>query len=79
MYGDDKRRWGNVEELAEIVAGKVPGRSNAEQITLFKSNGIATEDIVVAGRVYEIARERNLGRQLALWETETRPGKARVV
>ena len=55
MYGDDKRRWDNVTELSEIVAGKAPGRSNPEQITLFKSNGIAIEDIVVAGRIYEIA------------------------
>src|SRR5579863_6627017 len=32
MYGDDKRRWSSVVELAEIVAGKTPGRGNPEQI-----------------------------------------------
>ena len=77
MYGDDKRRWDNVTELSEIVAGKVPGRSNPEQITLFKSNGIAIEDIVVAGRVYEIARERGMGRQVQLWEKDARSAEAR--
>jgi len=68
-----------VTELAEIVGGKAPGRSNPEQITLFKSNGIAIEDIVVAGRIYELARERGLGRQVSLWEKEARAGEARAV
>lgn len=79
MYGDDERRWDSVSELAEIVAGKVPGRANREQITLFKSNGIATEDVVVAGRVYELARERGLGQQIPLWEQEARSAEARGV
>ncbi len=79
MYGDDKRRWDNVIELSEIVAGKVPGRSNSEQITLFKSNGIAIEDVVVAGRIYEIAKERGSGRQVPLWEKDARSADARGV
>lgn len=76
MYGDDKRRWDGVDELADIVAGKIPGRLNPEQITLFKSNGIATEDVAVAGRIYEIAQERGLGTQVPLWEKVARRGKA---
>ncbi len=79
MYGDDKRRWASVTELAEIVAGKTPGRSNPQQITLFKSNGIAIEDVVVAGKIYELARERGMGRQVPLWEKEARAGEARGV
>src|SRR5271156_1121372 len=79
MYGDDKRRWDNVSELSEIIAGKAPGRSSPEQITLFKSNGIAIEDIVVAGWIYEIARERGMGRQVPLWEKEARTGEGRGV
>ena len=79
MYGDDKRRWDNVSDLSEIVAGKVPSRSNPEQITLFKSNGIAIEDIVVAGRIYEIAIERRMGRQVPLWEKDARSAEARGV
>ena len=79
MYGDDKRRWSSVTELAELAAGKTSGRSNPQQITLFKSNGIASEDIVVAGRIYELARERGMGRQVPLWEKEARVGDARGV
>ncbi|MGC1595985.1 MAG: ornithine cyclodeaminase family protein, partial [Candidatus Acidiferrales bacterium] len=79
MYGDDKRRWDSVNELAEIVAGKIPGRANSKQITLFKSNGSATEDVVVAGRTYELARQRGVGRQVSLWQKDSRPVEARGV
>jgi alanine dehydrogenase len=48
-------------ELAEIIAGKRPGRTSADQITVFKSNGLAVEDIAVAGYVYEEALKRGPG------------------
>ncbi|WIG57619.1 MAG: Ornithine cyclodeaminase [Ktedonobacterales bacterium] len=51
-------------ELGQIVAGEIPGRTSAEQITFFKSLGIALEDVATAGRVYELARERGLGQEL---------------
>jgi alanine dehydrogenase len=79
MYGDDQRRWTNVINFAEIVSGKTPGRTNDQQITLFKSNGIAIEDIVVAGRIYEIAKEKRMGRQLTLWEKSQQSRDARAV
>jgi len=62
-----------------MVAGKIPGRTDPNQITLFKSNGIAIEDVVVAGRVYELARARGLGRQIPLWQKEARFGEAHGV
>src|ERR1700693_2153125 len=39
-FGEDQSRWNAVQELSQIVAGKEPGRSTAEQFTLFKSNGV---------------------------------------
>jgi alanine dehydrogenase len=60
--------WAGVLELAEIVAGKQPGRASPADITLFKSNGIAVEDVAVAARIYELAVERPMGRQIAMWE-----------
>jgi ornithine cyclodeaminase/alanine dehydrogenase-like protein (mu-crystallin family) len=48
-------------ELSDIVAGNHPGRASADQITIFKSNGLAAEDIAVAGYVYEEALTRGLG------------------
>ena len=58
--------WDRIHELGEVVAGKVPGRTNAEDITLFKSHGIALEDVAVAALVYERARDRGLGKPVSL-------------
>jgi alanine dehydrogenase len=79
VFGRDDKRWSRVAEMADIVAGKTPGRTNPEQITLFKSNGIAIEDIVVAGQTYELARQRKIGREIPMWEKDARFGEARGV
>jgi len=78
-FSGDQARWSKVLELADLVAGKVPVRTSSKQITLFKSNGIAIEDVVVAGRIYELARERKLGREIPMWQKEMRRGEARGV
>ena len=72
-FGPDASRWNTVQEFADVVAGKIPGRTNPDQITLFKSNGVTTEDIVVAGRIYELARQRGIGREVPMWQKEARP------
>lgn len=79
VFGNDAASWDKVHELADIVAGRVTGRTSPEQITLFKSNGIAIEDVIVAGKIYDLARERGMGRQIPLWEKEARLGEARGV
>jgi ornithine cyclodeaminase/alanine dehydrogenase-like protein (mu-crystallin family) len=56
--------WLEVHELAEVVGGETPGRQHDEDIVLFKSLGIAAEDIAVAAYVHERAIERGLGIQL---------------
>lgn len=40
-------------DLCEIIAGRSPGRTSAEQITIFKSNGLAVQDVVAGSYVYE--------------------------
>ena len=69
-FGDDQSRWNAVQELSQIVAGKAPGRSSADQITLFKSNGIATWDLAAASRVYEMAVARGMGQPIPIWQSE---------
>jgi ornithine cyclodeaminase/alanine dehydrogenase-like protein (mu-crystallin family) len=69
-FGEDLSRWNAVQELSQIVAGKVPGRTTADQITLFKSNGIATWDLAAAVRVYEMAVSRNFGQPIPIWQSE---------
>lgn len=70
VLGADSGRWNNVKELSDIVNGVTPGRTSERQITLFKSNGIATEDIAVAGRVYEAALKSGAGKRVMLWGEE---------
>jgi len=52
-------------ELGRIVAGRHPGRTDGGQITLFKSHGVAAEDLALAAVVYRRAVERGVGRPLA--------------
>ena len=59
--------WESVSELGRVVAGRDPGRTSDDEITLFKSNGLALEDISTALRVYNLARERGVGEEIALW------------
>ena len=59
--------WESVTELGRIVAGRDPGRKGDDDITLFKSNGIALEDISTALRVYNLAHERGVGEEIELW------------
>jgi ornithine cyclodeaminase/alanine dehydrogenase-like protein (mu-crystallin family) len=56
--------WHQVQELSVLVSGRANGRMNANDITLFKSCGIALEDVAVGSFVYEQARERGMGVEL---------------
>ncbi len=67
-FKENPQRWEEVRELSEVVAGTAPGRGAPEEITLFKSLGVALEDVAVAARVYERARAEGVGRQLGMWE-----------
>jgi alanine dehydrogenase len=66
-FAKQPERWAEVHELAELVAGKTAGRANDTQITLFKSNGIASWDLAAAAKVYALAKEKGLGRELPLF------------
>jgi alanine dehydrogenase len=56
--------WERVHELRYVVNGDLPGRKSAAEITLFKSLGLAIEDIATAAVVYQRAKERGLGREI---------------
>lgn len=47
--------------LGEIVIGAKPGRTSPEEITLFKSCGLAVQDVATAKAVYAAARARGIG------------------
>jgi alanine dehydrogenase len=53
-------------ELGELVAGTRPGRSSPDEITLYKSVGVAVEDAAAAALVLARARDRGVGADVAL-------------
>ncbi len=53
-------------ELGEIVLGRKAARANAQEITLFKSNGLAIQDAAAAKLVYDRARQAGIGKDVEL-------------
>jgi alanine dehydrogenase len=56
--------WERVHELRHVVNGETRGRTDDAEITLFKSLGIAIEDIAAASVLYRKARENKAGKEL---------------
>ena len=52
--------------LAEVVAGRKPGRRRADEIILFDSTGLGLYDVAAAARLYERALERGAGKRASL-------------
>ncbi|MFO0918550.1 MAG: ornithine cyclodeaminase family protein [Planctomycetaceae bacterium] len=52
------------KELRDVIAGREVGRTKPEEITLFKSVGLALEDLAVGALVYRRAEEQGLGQKL---------------
>jgi ornithine cyclodeaminase len=53
-------------ELGQLVARAVDGRTSPQDVTIFKSLGMAVEDVAAAHLVYQRAAERGLGRAFVL-------------
>ena len=49
------------EDLSALVSGEAPGRTSADEVTLFKSVGTGLQDLMVAARLLELAGESGLG------------------
>jgi alanine dehydrogenase len=58
--------WSDVRELKEIVGGGIPGRRSAEEITLFDTIGVGSEDVALAAYVLARAKAENAGTILPL-------------
>lgn len=60
--------WEKVGAIGGIIAGRSPGRQDRNSITLFKSLGVAMEDVALASRLYDLALERGAGIEIPLTE-----------
>jgi alanine dehydrogenase len=69
VMGIGERRFDDTHiagELGEVVLNRVAGRTSADQITVFKSLGMAVEDVVTADLVFRRAIESGAGTELTL-------------
>jgi len=57
---------GMLTELGEVIGGTRPGRTSPEQVTLFESQGMAMQDLIIAAELIRLARGKGLGEELAL-------------
>jgi ornithine cyclodeaminase len=48
-------------EIGELLIGEKPGRTSGDEITLFKSLGLAVEDVAAADYLYNMAKESGIG------------------
>ena len=53
-------------ELGEVIVGRHAGRTSAEQITMFESQGMAIQDLAVALRVLAAAEAKGLGQPIPM-------------
>jgi ornithine cyclodeaminase/alanine dehydrogenase-like protein (mu-crystallin family) len=56
--------WGDIVELAPLLVGRYPGRESPQDVTVFKSLGLGIEDVALAVRVVELARQQGLGKEI---------------
>jgi ornithine cyclodeaminase/alanine dehydrogenase len=59
---DGSIHWADVHELGQVIVGRYTGRAHVQDVTLFKSLGIAIEDVAVAAKVYAKAQAAGIGR-----------------
>ncbi len=57
VFGDDHIRG----ELGEVLLGSVPGRTSPAEITMFRSLGLAVEDVASAHYLYQVAKKVEAG------------------
>ncbi len=64
--------WDDIPEIGEVIAGDVPGRSSPADITLYESHGMGIQDLYVAARMVDLAREHGVGTGLPIGDPATR-------
>jgi len=57
---------GQLVELGEVLDGTRPGRTRPDQVTLFESQGMAVQDLILAAELARMARDRGLGSEVDL-------------
>jgi len=56
--------WDRVQEISSLLLGKVAGRTDDDQITLYKLQGIGIMDVAVGAKAYEKIKDSNVAIRL---------------
>src|SRR5262249_26038187 len=56
--------WSDIYDFAPVLIGKYPGRGSPQDVTVFKSLGLGIEDIALAARAVDLARQQGIGKAI---------------
>lgn len=59
-------QWDTLTEIGEVIAGRMPGRANRDDITLYESHGMGIQDIYTVAALLDLARSRKVGTELPM-------------
>jgi ornithine cyclodeaminase/alanine dehydrogenase-like protein (mu-crystallin family) len=66
LIAEGKLSWSRIPELGELVTGRVPGRESRDEINIFRESQGGYGDIAFATWIYEEAKRKGLGKEMAL-------------
>jgi alanine dehydrogenase len=66
LVNSGKLSWEQVHEMGEVVSRRFQGRETDSEVTLFRESQGGFGDMMFAGWLYEEAKRRGLGREMAL-------------
>jgi ornithine cyclodeaminase/alanine dehydrogenase-like protein (mu-crystallin family) len=55
-------------EIGDFILGKIPGRESEDEITIFKSVGVAIQDYAVATDIYNLSLKKGFGQEISFFE-----------
>lgn len=64
-----------IRDIGDVIQGRVPGRSRADEISLFIMGGQPVYDVAWSYRIYQNALAKGLGQELKLWDSPYLVGK----
>ena len=56
--------WGQIVEIGMLASSAMPGRASEEEINLFLSQGVASEDVALGSAIFKLAKEKKMGTKL---------------
>ncbi|MEM4724452.1 MAG: ornithine cyclodeaminase family protein [Candidatus Hadarchaeum sp.] len=70
MVGQGLLKEEQIGEIGAVICGEIPGRETPEERIFFSPIGMGTEDLCVAYKVYQLAKEKGIGTKLSLFGGE---------